>query len=87
MDTLYKHKCIKPGCSNTYEDNDVDAYYCDSCKVEKERIAKEVDAKVASRVSRKQIKSDFQIAEELGKTIPSASGGLTTFVRASDLGL
>ncbi len=40
-----KHQCIKPGCSNSYEDNEVDAYYCPSCNTVRQQLARELDAK------------------------------------------
>ncbi len=50
------------------------------------QIAREVDAKLANR-PKKERKSDFGVALTLGRTINSASGGLATFVKASDLGI
>lgn len=59
---MYKHQCIKPGCDNTYEDEEVDAYYCASCQEEKLAIAKEIDRKHAGRD--RNAKSDLQIFQE-----------------------
>lgn len=39
------HQCIKPGCSNSYHDNDEDAYYCPACLNEKQVVAKRLDKK------------------------------------------
>lgn len=39
-----KHACIKPGCTNSYEDNDPDAYYCPPCREVAKAIAATVDA-------------------------------------------
>lgn len=47
---MLNHKCIKPTCPNTYEDEEIDAYYCPSCIVEKNRIAIEIDSKHPSTV-------------------------------------
>lgn len=46
------HQCIKPDCANSYEDDDVDAYYCPSCQAEKAKIAKALDAKLSTRSRR-----------------------------------
>jgi len=50
---MHTHTCIKPGCSEQYRDEDPDAYYCDTCKKEREELAKQVDAKIAARPSSK----------------------------------
>jgi hypothetical protein len=81
---MFSHNCIK--CQTKYSDPDPEPYLCASCNTERLRIAAEVDAKLASR-PKKEHKSDFGIALALGKTIPSAVGGQSTFVRASDLGI
>lgn len=39
------HQCIKSGCANMYQDSDPDAYYCPSCVVEKNALAKRLDKK------------------------------------------
>lgn len=82
----YTHKCVK--CSIPYTDIDPDAYYCIPCNEERLRIAAEVDAKLATQ-PKKEVTSDFQIAQKLGKTIASANkyGGEATFVKAGDLGI
>lgn len=84
---MFQHKCIKLDCPNTYKDTDPDAYYCPSCKELNKAIALEVDKKMVGRVSKRAAKSDLQIALDKGQTIQSASGGLSTFVKASDLGI
>lgn len=43
------HTCIKPGCGATYQDNDPDPYYCDSCKAHNKEMAARVDSIVAAR--------------------------------------
>lgn len=40
---MNSHQCIKSGCGNTYQDNDVDPYYCPSCLSEKQQVAKKLD--------------------------------------------
>lgn len=48
--TIQTHICIKPGCENSYQDEDSERYYCPSCLREKKSIAAEVDRKVGSTV-------------------------------------
>lgn len=48
---MMQHKCIK--CGSSYESEDTDAYYCDSCNEEKLAIAKRIDAQVAARPSKR----------------------------------
>lgn len=73
------HNCIK--CGQPYSDNDVDAYYCLICIEAKKAIAEEVDAKIALRGPRVQVKSDLQVYDEIRK----ARG--TQFVSIKDLGI
>lgn len=40
----YNHNCIK--CKIRYSDNEEDAYYCQSCLLEKKQIEKEIDIKI-----------------------------------------
>lgn len=49
----FTHACIKPDCQNSYQDNEPDAYYCQSCQKEKERLAKQVDSKFQTRSRKK----------------------------------
>ena len=58
MAKTYKHKCIKPSCTQTYEDNDPDQYYCSPCNEERKEIAKQVDAKFANRPKEVKIDTD-----------------------------
>jgi len=76
--------CIK--CGTLYKEKDAEPYLCEACNVERLRIAKEVDVKIAS-IPKKTPKSDFGTAQTLGRTINSASGGQATFIKASDLGI
>jgi len=75
---MITHKCIK--CQTEYKDNDPDDYYCKSCEEIKNKIAKEVDKKMAGKVS-KNIKSDLQIFDELRKSRGSK------FINIKDLGI
>ena len=62
----YQHKCIKPTCKETYSDEDPDAYYCQSCTKEKNKIAAQVDAKFAG-APKTQEKSALQEYDEAKK--------------------
>lgn len=73
------HNCIK--CGQVYSDSDVDAYYCEACVEAKKAIAKEIDAKIALRGPRRQVKSDLQVYDEIRR----AKG--TQFVSIKDLGI
>lgn len=84
MANTYNHICE---CGKKYKDTDPDPYFCPSCVEERKKIAAQVDKQIASKPSKRKIATDFQIALEKGKTIPSANGGNATFVRASDLGI
>lgn len=53
----YSHNCIK--CKASYQDSDPDPFYCESCTVEKKRIAAEIDKKFASQ-PRKPVVSGLQ---------------------------
>lgn len=75
----YTHNCIK--CSTQYKSNEDDAYYCEPCNEEKKAIAKEVDAKMANHVSKRQVKSSLQIYDEIRK-----QRGVN-FVNINDLGI
>lgn len=75
MNTL---QCIK--CQAQYQSEDPEPYYCQSCEEEKKAIAKEIDKKMAGRVS-KRAKSDLQMFDEIAK----ARG--THFVNIKDMGI
>lgn len=62
----YTHACIKPVCGNSYQGDDPDAYYCPDCAAKNKALAKEVDAKIASR-PRKPTKSALQEYDEQAK--------------------
>lgn len=59
---IYKHSCLK--CKSSYEDNDPDPYYCNSCREEVKKIAKEIDKRV---VPTPKTKSSLQEYDELCK--------------------
>ena len=85
MQKEYSHKC--PSCGNTYTDNDPDVYFCPTCVAQRKRIAEEVDKKLAGKVSSREEKGFETLCTSLGRTMPSQSGGLATFFKASDLGI
>ena len=57
----YTHQC---SCGQSYTDNDPDLYFCSACIEVRKSIAKEIDKKMAGRVSNRQTKSDLQIYNE-----------------------
>jgi len=52
---MNSHSCIK--CRETYKTEDDDAYYCEACIEEKNRIAEQIDKKMASRPSNRKAPS------------------------------
>ena len=76
---MVKHSCIK--CKAQYEDEELDDYYCPPCNELKKSIAKEIDAKFVGRKPKRPVVSDLKLFEQEGRTIPSAHGGLATFVK------
>ena len=46
---MHTHTCIKPGCTNQYQDEDPDPYYCEPCREENRKVALEVEAKLGPR--------------------------------------
>ena len=79
--TTYQHKCLK--CREPYTDTDQDDFYCEKCNAVRKEIAKEVDKKMANRVSTRETKSELQIFNELAKR----GGAKNNFVKISDLGI
>lgn len=80
----YTHKC---SCGESYTDNDPDVYFCPSCVEQRKIVARQVDSKMINIRLRPRAKTDLELMEEKGKTMPSARGGFATFIKASDLGL
>ena len=77
---MYTHTCLK--CHQSYQDTDIEPFYCEPCNAERKVIAAQIDAQRASMPKKAVVKSDFQIAQEKGQT-----RGEGLFVRASDLGI
>ena len=64
MTETFKHKCIKPSCSNTYEDNDPDPYYCSACIEVKKAIAEKIDKQFAG-IPKIPVESELQKYDRL----------------------
>ena len=71
---MKKHTCIKPICSNTYEDNDPDAYYCPSCQEHNKVVAKQIDSKMVGKVSKKP----FSALQEYNNSTNKVGGFMIT---------
>lgn len=56
---MYKHQCIKPGCSNSYEDAESDAYYCESCREANKLLAQQVEARLPKRKPAKSLLQEY----------------------------
>lgn len=63
--SMYKHQCIKPSCSNSYEDKDPDAYYCESCREHNKKLAQEVEAKLPKRKPHKSLLQQYDEAQKV----------------------
>lgn len=40
--------CIKPGCTNQYQTEEEEAYYCPSCDEVRKKIAADIDSKMST---------------------------------------
>lgn len=78
MKQTYSLSCIK--CSEKYESNDPDPYFCEKCKEKSKAIAKDIDKKFSTK-PRRQLKSDLQIFDELRR----AKG--SNYINMKDLGI
>lgn len=58
------HNCIK--CGTSYEDKDLEPYYCPECLEAKNKIAEQVDKKMAL-IGKKEVKSALQEYDEAEK--------------------
>jgi uncharacterized Zn ribbon protein len=58
---MYNHQCIKPTCSNSYESEEAEAYYCPDCTKANKALAEQIDAK-AKRST--QVKTALQEYDE-----------------------
>lgn len=80
----FTHLC---SCGASYTDEDFDPYFCPTCVEQRKAVAKQIDAQFANKPKEEKPMTDLQIALEKGKTMPSASGGHSVFVKAADLGI
>jgi len=53
-------------CKAQYQDTDVDAYYCETCNIERKRIALEIDKKIGLN-PKKPVVSAMQAYENAPK--------------------
>lgn len=60
------HTCIKPGCGNSYQSEDVDAYYCPPCIVERNKAAAAIDATLGSRPRKEHLTPLQQYDQQRG---------------------
>ena len=60
----YELNCIK--CKTRYSTDDPDPYLCETCKIEKNKIAEQIDKKLAGKISR-SAKSQLKQLEELSQ--------------------
>lgn len=70
--SMNNFECIMPGCSNRYETEEMEAYYCESCQLHKKNVAAQIDAQFKNRPT--DTKSDLQIFEEQAKQMTSPDG-------------
>lgn len=79
---MYSHICIKPGCNNSYEDDDPDRYYCPSCVEEKKKIAAKIDATIGAQ-PREHQPSDLELFDAQAKILQKPDGSTAAFIRAT----
>lgn len=84
MSKEFKHKC---SCGKVYTDNDPEVYFCPDCVAQRKKIAEEVDRQLSNKISSREDKGFETLCATVGKTMPSQTGGLATFFKASDLGI
>ena len=78
MSESYTHSCLT--CKISYNDTDPDAYLCPPCNEQRKLVAKQVDAKLAVRISKRPVKSELQLYDEIQKRTGSK------YVNIKDLG-
>jgi len=76
---MNNHKCVK--CNTSYTDDDFDDYYCPPCNEHRKIIAAEIDKKIRNTVSKRQIKTDLQLYNEIQRETGAR------FIPASALGI
>ena len=70
MSKLFNHTCIKPECSEKYQDSDPDGYYCPSCVEAKKAIAKQIDKKFAGRETKPKEYDEIERWKKEGGFMP-----------------
>lgn len=71
------HTCVKPACTNTYESEEVDAYYCPDCAKANKALAAQIDAQIAARPKRDRVSAWQQYEEQANVKGP---GGMTGMI-------
>ena len=77
----YKHTCIKTSCGNNYTSNDPDPYLCSKCLEEKNKIARQIDAKFA-HLYKDQPKSEYAEFVESATKLKKSDGSYIYFMKA-----
>lgn len=77
---MNKFNCIK--CSQQYETEDVEAYYCSPCNEAKKILAEEIDRKIGSTVGQEP-KGELKAFDEFAKK----GGARNVHVNIKDLGI
>ena len=65
MSETFTHTCLT--CKISYNDTDPDPYLCPPCNEQRKLIAKQIDTKLAGRISKKPVKSELQLYDEIQK--------------------
>lgn len=70
----YNHRCIK--CKEPYTDTEEDAYLCPKCVIDKNKIAKQIDAQFAGR-DFNESSSELKAFEASAKVFKSGNREIT----------
>lgn len=73
------HNCVKPTCGKQYKDDAEEAFYCPDCKAEKQAIAAQIDARMASK-PKKVVVSELQQFEQTARVVSDPSTGRQIFL-------
>jgi hypothetical protein len=76
------HTCIKPGCENTYQDSDPDAYYCPSCQEQKKVLARQIDKQYGSTIGQ-QPSGPLQEFDAVAKVYKRPDGTTASFMKTT----
>lgn len=72
-------KCIRPTCQKEYESPEEEAYLCGACRLDRKRIAAEIDAQFATKV-REPVVSELQAFEQNAKKFTDPNTGREIFL-------